>query len=106
MQPSLDSPRIVSWNRAPTDRTKPQIRNDELSTSGLIAVNGLGGIRRRPFLFRREKAREAGTVSDSNSWTDNNEEEDEGEEEEEEEEEEEVVVVVERIARGLFEKRS
>lgn len=85
MQPSLDSLGTVPWNREPTDRTKPQIRNDELSTtSGLIAVNGLGEIRGRSFLFQIEKAREA---SDSKSWTDNNEEE-------------------ERIARGLFEKRS
>ena len=98
MQPSLDSPRrTVSWNREPTDRTKPQIRNDELSTSGLIAVNGLGGIRARPFSLEKEKDREAGTVSDSNSWTDNNEEE---------EEEGGGGGGGERIARSLFEKRS
>lgn len=92
MRPS-PRPSCVSCNREPTNREKPQIYN-ELSTSGLIAVNGIEGIRWRSFLFSREKEEEsrlASTASDSNSWTDNNEEE--GEEEE-------------GVVRALFEKRS
>lgn len=92
MRPS-PRPSCVSCNREPTNREKPQIYN-ELSTSGLIAVNGIEGIGWRSFLFSREKeeeSRPASTASDSNSWTDNNEEE--GEEEE-------------GVVRALFEKRS
>lgn len=94
MRPS-PRPSCVSCNREPTNREKPQIYN-ELSTSGLIAVNGIEGIGWRSFLFSREKEEEsrpstASTAIDSNSWTDNNEEE--GEEEE-------------GVVRALFEKRS
>lgn len=93
MRPS-PRPSCVSCNREPIDREKPQIFYNELSTSGLIAVNGIEGNRWRSFLFSREKEEEsrlASTASDSNSWTDNNEEE--GEEEE-------------GVVRALFEKRS